>query len=379
MKVAIVCDYLKEGHGIYTHVHHLSKELMKYETVTGLYIITLGDYHLKNLGTRTVIDSYNIIEIDHNKRPLYTYICAPKKIKNLIEKLRPDVVHVHGTYPPYSIIPLITKKYPVVVTLHGIVSIESMYSLKNRLFLRNIIYTGLEKQAIRQADRLIAVSPSIYEICLKMGANPSKVNLIPNGIDIDEYESENKNIITPSILYMGRLVKIKGIDILIKALPTIKNLYPNIKLHIAGTGGQYNRINSLVEKLNLTENVVFLGNVFGFEKRCLIASTDILILPSRYEAFGIVLLEAMASSKPVVASDVGGIPYIVDDGKTGLLFEEGNIDELAKHVLKLLADKSMRLNMGKAGRERAKLFSWSEIADKTVKVYREVCDQRCYN
>lgn len=379
MKIAIICDYLKEGHGIYTHVHYLSRELIKKESVSKLYIITLGEHKLHSTNTNTATNLLEVIEIDRNEKPFFTYFWAPKKIKNLIEKLKPDVVHVHGTYPPYSIIPLITEKYPIVITLHGIVSIESNYSIRNKVLLRNIIYRKLEKQAIKQADRLIAVSPSIREICLKMGSSPSKIALIPNGIVIEEYEVESKNPISPSILYIGRLVKIKGIDILVKALPIIKGSYPNIKLYIAGMGGQYNKINSLVKRLDLTENVVFLGNVFGSEKRCLIASTDILVTPSRYEAFGIVILEAMASGKPVVASDVGGIPYIVDDGKTGLLFKDGDIDELAKNVLNLLTDKSTRLNMGRAGKEKAKLFSWEEIADETVKVYREICDQRCYN
>ncbi|QCR15188.1 glycosyltransferase family 4 protein [Methanosarcina mazei] len=371
MKVAIICDYLKEGHGIHTHVHYLSRELIKKKCIDELNIITFGESQPKNLSDNSVIT------VDCSNKHFSTYYSIPKKIMEVVERLKPDIIHIHGTYPPYSIIPLIANNYPTVVTLHGIVSVESKFSIKSRLLLNNKIYGILEKKAINKADRLIVVSPSIYEYCLKMGADPSIIDLIPNGITIDEYEFEGKDLIHPSLLYIGRLVKIKGIDILIRALPIIKMSYPDIKLFIAGSGGQFNKINSIVKKMNLTENVVFLGNVFGLEKRHLIASTDILILPSRYEAFGIVLLEAMAFSKPVVASNVGGIPYIISNEETGLLFEVENVTELAEKVIKLLNDEHLRLKIGKAGKEKAKLFSWDKIADQTIKTYQDSMDQIC--
>lgn len=371
MKVAIICDYLEEGHGIYTHVNHLSKELIKKEIIDELYIITVGKRNLKNENDN------NIITIDCNKKPFYIYFSAPKKIMELIEKLKPDIIHVHGTYPPYSIIPLMVKNYPIVVTIHGSISIESQFSLKNKLLLQNIIYRELEKKVIKHASRLIAVSPPIREICLKMGADPSRVDLILNGIANDECEVESQSMEHPSLLYIGRLVKIKGIDILIKALSIVKTTYPDIKLYIAGTGGQKNKINSLAKKMNLTENVILLGNVFGLEKKSLIASIDLFILPSRYDACPIVLLEAMASSKPVIASNVGGIPYIVKNGETGLLFETGDVKELAEKIVKLLDDKDLRLKMGKAGKEKSKLFSWNTVANQTIKTYKDSIDQKC--
>ncbi|MHC1755343.1 MAG: glycosyltransferase family 4 protein [Methanosarcina sp.] len=366
MKIAMICDYLEEGHGIHTHVHYLSKELIKKECIDELNIITVGKNQLQNHSDNTVII------LDCKNKYFSKYYSVPKKIMQLVERLKPDIIHIHGTYPPYSIIPLITKDYPIVVTLHGIVSVESKFSIKNKILLSNKIYGLLEKKAINKASRLIAVSPSLSEYCLKMGADTSIVDIIPNGIAINEYEFESNNLIHPSLLYIGRLVKIKGIDILIRALPIIKVSYPNIKLFIAGTGGQFNKINSIVKKMDLTENVIFLGKVFGSEKRRLIASTDILILPSRYEAFGIVLLEAMASGKSIVASNVGGVPYIVNNGETGLLFEVGNVKELAEKVIKLLDCEKLRLEMGRAGRKRAKDFSWNNIADQTVKTYEEV-------
>lgn len=360
MKVVMICDYLSEGHGIYTHVHYLSKELRKKKCIDELSIVTIGNYQPRY---------NNIITVDHNNKPFSIFFSDPRKIMESVEKLNPDIIHVHGTYPPYSIIPVIAKNYPTVVTLHGTVSMETKFSAKSKLLLQNIIYGNLEKRAINRASRIIAVSPPIKEFCLKMGADPSKVDLIPNGIALDEYEFESNNQIHPSLLYIGRLVKIKGIDILIKSLPLIKVSYPSIKLFIAGTGGQSKKIKLLVEKMGLTENVVFLGNIFGVEKKGLMASTDILVLPSRYDACPIVLLEAMASGKPIIASKVGGISYLVNNGETGLLFEVGNIHQLARNVIDLLDNKNLRLQMGKAGKEKVSLFSWNNIVDQTIGTY----------
>lgn len=366
MKVVMICDYLKEGHGIYTHVHYLSRELANKDEIDELNIITVGKNQSQNHNDN------NIITINCSNKHFSIYYSIPKEVMKLVESLKPDLIHIHGTYPPYSIIPLIANNYPIVITLHGIVSVESNFSIKSKFLLHNRIYGLLEKQAISKASRLIAVSPSIVEYCLKMGINPSKVDLIPNGIALDEYEFENKNQTFPSLLYIGRLIKIKGIDILIRALPIIKMSYPQMKLYIAGTGGQSNKIKSLVKKMDLTENVVFLGNIFGIEKKSLVSSVDVFVLPSRYDACPIVLLEAMESSKPIVASRVGGIPYLVNDGETGLLFEVGDVNQLANNVLDLLNNEALKLKMGKAGRERANLFSWNNIADQTIKTYKEV-------
>jgi len=103
---------------------------------------------------------------------------------------------------------------------------------------------------------------------------------------------------------------------------------------------------------------------------------DVCVFPSRYEPFGIVLLEAMASGKPVVASKVGGIPFVVEDGKTGLLFERGNVEVLAEKIIMLLRDEELRKRMGEAGRERAKEFTWDKIAKQTVDLYKEILSKQ---
>jgi glycosyltransferase involved in cell wall biosynthesis len=143
-------------------------------------------------------------------------------------------------------------------------------------------------------------------------------------------------------------------------------------LYIAGSGPEENKLKELVKELNIEENVNFLGYISGIKKYSYYKSADVCVFPSIYEAFGIVLLEAMACGKPVVASNVGGIPFVVEEGKTGLLFESGNVEDLADKIVTILKDEELREKMGEAGRERAKEFTWDKIAERTVEVYKEI-------
>lgn len=134
-------------------------------------------------------------------------------------------------------------------------------------------------------------------------------------------------------------------------------------------------LKKLAEELNIEKKVSFLGFISGAEKYAYYESADIYVHPSRYEPFGVVLLEAMACGKPIVASKVGGIPFVVEDEETGLLFKSENVEELAEKVILLLRNKELRVKMGKAGRERAKLFTWERSAEMTVEVYKEVIEK----
>lgn len=359
----MIHDYFpNEAHGIYTHTHHLSKELIKRYEVEQLNVIT------------PVTCVFDGRKSKNSDLPLSNYFYLPQQIKKKIDEIKPDIVHIHGTHPPYSLLPMIIKKeYKTIITLHGIVAIDSKNSIKNRLLLKNYWYGFLEKSAIKKADKLIAVSPAIKNIVEKKGATPSKISVIPNGIDIHEHENGRiiENLNHPSLFFIGRLVKQKGVDVLIKSLVIIKEFIQDVHLYIAGIGPQLKKLNILVKRLNLENNVTFLGHIQGEQKISYYKSIDICVIPSSFESFSFVTLEAMASGKPVVASNVGGIPYLVEEGETGFLFEPGNYHELAKKVIQLLENKELRERMGKLAEEKAELFSWESVTDETIKLYEK--------
>jgi glycosyltransferase involved in cell wall biosynthesis len=142
------------------------------------------------------------------------------------------------------------------------------------------------------------------------------------------------------ILYLGRIHKIKGIDILIKAFKEVIDTLDCVKLVLVGPDDGYlNEIKDLIKKLGLEKNIIITGALFGKEKFMAYVDADIFVLPSRYEIFPVSVLEAFSCGIPVIASNVGGLRGLILDGETGLLFESENIEQLANNILSLINDK----------------------------------------
>jgi len=200
-----------------------------------------------------------------------------------------------------------------------------------------------------------------------------KVYVIPNGIDASFFNiqyKEKKN----RMLYVGYVEPRKGVYKLVKAIEEIKDSISAIKLIIVVKITDieyYNKIKLFVASKNLNNNVIFKGSI---SKRDLIKEyqfSSIFVLPSVLEPFGIVLLEAMASKKPVIATKTGGIPYVVKDKRTGFLFD-GSIHDLANKILILLNNDSLRKKMGEKGQEIAKKYKWNYIVEETLKLYERI-------
>jgi glycosyltransferase involved in cell wall biosynthesis len=313
--------------------------------------------------------------------PQYRYKGSVKAVIEKVTEINPDIVHVHGTYYPFSMIVLLLKKltpFPVIYTVHASIHQEIKYtsSVPNRYFiyLRLLPLFYYKKKSLKVADRIIAVSDPIKAIIHDYADRNTSIQVIPNGINIADFDISNfsDTLKHPSILFIGRLVKVKGCEVLIKAIPILKEYYPDIHLYIAGEGDQKDALYSVVSELNVMENVTFLGQIVGDEKINTLKSADLCVFPSKYDAFPFSILEAMACGKAVIASNVGGFPYIVVNGENGLLFESTNIEDLAQKVVYLLRDEHLRLNMGEQGKLRAiNLFDWKLISAEVFSKYEE--------
>ena len=371
MKVAIV-TYLGEEGGVYTHIKNIAIRISRFHNVE-LHIIVLSE---KDCTEKLFGSTVHFIKREYFRAANYFY--NPTLIKNKILEIDPDIVHVHQAFNYHSIaVCALTRKYPLIVTIHQGMADE----IKNRLspslrrYIKLKINPYLEKRMLKRASHIIVLSPHVKEYFSDL---KSKITVIPNGVDFEEIQNsgQKRDIAHPSIFFAGRLEKVKGVNILLRAIPHIKRLIPDVKVYIAGSGSEENKLKNLVKELNLTENVRFLGFISGDAKWSYYKSIDLCVVPSINEAFGLSSLEAMACGKPVVASNVGGIPYVVENGKTGLLFECGNIDDLAEKIIALLQNKELREKMEKAGQERAKEFSWDKITDRTVELYMKVTSKQ---
>jgi glycosyltransferase involved in cell wall biosynthesis len=367
MKVAMLGGYSPEKPvgGVQVHIGRLAYHLSQIEGIE-LHLITFGS-------KKKVIKTGNLrIHVLRRWLPWYFYLPFEVMIlRREILKINPDIVHAHESCMPYSTAAaLLSKKFPTLLTVHMVIK-EWVKLDGESSILTRLITLPNEKYVLSKIQNIIAVSPYIKDLIGDM--TQSKVYVVPNGVDFGDVENIQQYELDGHIIfYMGMLLKVKGVDILIKAIPMIKKSIPDVYLLIAGTGEEKTNLKNLVNELNIEKNVKFLSWVSGKEKYSYYKSADVCILPSRFEGFGIALLEAMVCEKPVVASNVGGIPYIVEDGIIGFLFEPDKVDDLANKMIILLKDEKLRKRMGDAGREKAKEFTWERVAEKTMQTYQEV-------
>lgn len=178
------------------------------------------------------------------------------------------------------------------------------------------------------------------------------------------------------ILFVGRVVKIKGIDILLKAFAKVRRKGLAPKLVIVGpVNMKYSiTLNKIIHKLGLRSFVVFTSPLYGKSKYMFIASSKILVLPSRREYTGIVLLEAQALGTPVVATKVDAVPEIVRDGETGILVKPGDVNGLAKALETLLTNDEVWNKMSLKAKEWARNFTLNKAMDSLVNLYKSLID-----
>jgi glycosyltransferase involved in cell wall biosynthesis len=370
-------------------VYLISRELIKRGHEVVVYTTDAKDF-----GSRLEIDSSNTIDGIKVHRFRNISLRLVKKLKLFItpqlalstrrEIKEFDVIHLHD-YRTFQniVIHHYARKYdvPYVLQAHG--SIPRISAWRR---LKWVYDMAFGYRLLRDASKVIALSKIEAEQYKRIGVPKEKITIIPNGIDLSEYAElppkgsfkkkfnipENRKI----ILYLGRIHKIKGIDVLVKAYAHLKNEM-NINdavLVMAGPDdGFLNEVKSLVYNLGITDSVLFTGPLYGRDKLEAFVDSEVYVLPSRYEIFGITSLEAYACGKPVVASRVDGLKDLVKDGKTGLLFEPGNVEELAKTIFNLLNDNGVAKEMGLKGKNFVREnFTIEKVVEKLEKVYEEV-------
>jgi len=219
---------------------------------------------------------------------------------------------------------------------------------------------SLSRILAKKADYIRIVSPFLYEPLDKLNIDRKKIFLIPPRCDSKLFNQKNINQQKPkkfnenkyNLLFVGNLLIAKGVDILLEAFALIQKENSDIGLIFVGEGQEKARLISRSEELGISKKVIFYGRVEYEIIPTMMHYSDILILPSIEEGVGRVILEAMSMKLPVIASNVGGIPLVIDDLKDGLLFDVGDIDALKKHVLFLINNKSISDNMTRTAHQK---------------------------
>jgi len=238
------------------------------------------------------------------------------------------------------------------------------------------------RKFIDKADLLIAVSHVAAEF-IRHFTKSDKVVVVPNGVDINKFRikdtSHNVHIEflrdqRPKILFVGRLVYRKGVHILVEAMQHVIKRIPDAHLLVVGEGYMEKFLRVMIKSLGLERNIKLLGYVPEDILPYLYSVSDVFVFPSLLcESFGITLLEAMASGTPIVASNVGGVPEIIEDEVTGLLVKRGDDKELAEHIIKLLVDRRLANEIARNSLQVVKeRYSWPVIVDRIEELYEKV-------
>jgi glycogen synthase len=289
-----------------------------------------------------------------------------------------DVAHAHTWYADMAGLWIrMLHRIPLCVTLH---SMEPLRPWKaDQLGSGYLLSTWIEKTAVEAADRVIAVSRQMREDILShFRVAPERVVVIHNGIDPDRFRRTEarealarRGVREPFLLFVGRITDQKGIFHLLEAAPSLP---AGVQVVLCASAPDTPEIEARLRRaLPAHPNVVWIGEMIPVDEVVqLYSHAAVFVCPSVYEPFGLINLEAMACETPVVASGVGGILEVVEDGKTGLLVEPGRPDEIVAAVRTLLADPALGRAMGRAGRQRVEAhFSWTSVAARTREVYQE--------
>ncbi len=340
--------------GIENRIYHVAKKLAQKHDVFILTSLLPGTSEYEEM------DGIKIVRV----KSFFLDIYNPPfvwngDIRKEIEKIKPDVIDFHYRWTPNTTIQIANlKKYPKVFTYHNDFG-EGTGIIKYLSYINDTIFNLF----LKKFDKIICISEYIKRRLKEHGIEENKLTTIYNGIEQDDvgyYEKENY------FLFVGRLVKTKGVDRLIRAM-AMANI--DAEIVIAGKGPMMEKWKSLAKKYGV--KAIFPGWISEEEKIKLMKKSRAFVLPSVYESFGIVLLEAMKYGTPIIAMNTGGIPEVI--GNAGMIVN--NEKEMAEALSKIYNDDDLAKKLGEKAITQVKKFSWDKIAKETFNVYEEIVEK----
>lgn len=322
--------------------------------------------------------SHNVYfhEVAVKKYPLFKYdpyeIALTSKIVDIARHEALDIIHVHYALPHASaaymakqILKAEGLSLPVVTTLHGT---DITLVGKDPAFAPVIAFS------INQSDVVTSVSESLKADTYKHFKVSSEIEVVSNFVCVEKYRSRNeackKSVFAPNgeriVMHISNFRKVKRIQDIIKAFELVVKKIPS-KLLLIGDGPEREHMELLVRSLGLEKNVVFIGAIKEVEAA--LCAADVFMLASESESFGLVALEAMAASVPVLSTNSGGLPEVVLDGETGFLNDVGDFVQMAANCIALLENEKLRVEMSQKAFQRAELFDVTKVAPLYVNLY----------
>ncbi len=350
---------LRQGNEVYVIAFTTNPHPKRYQEINGIKVYRVYIPHIRIIGLM---------------------VCAFKawlRLRALIKDKDIDLIHYHNLLP-CALVARFTTNTTKVQTEHSSGFLMAVEKGE---------YKTLYRWLFSQSDYVIGASQVLVDNLIKYGVSRDKTSFIGSGVDVERFnpaieggeirerycKKPDENI----ILCPARLDPVKGVWYLIRAIPYIIKQNDSPRFLITGDGPETEKLNQEVIRLQIADRVIFTGRIPNSEMPKYYAASDIVVLPSLIEGTSVAGLEAIATGKPLVGTRVGGTPWIIADGETGILVSPKNPEELASAIVSLLNDRERRTTMGLKARKRAESeFSWQIIAGKIQDIYYRVIQSK---
>jgi len=373
MKIGVVCYPTFGGSGVVAT--ELGKGLAK--EGHSIHFITYTQPHRLDFLNENVF--YH--EVDVMSYPLFQYapyeLALASKMVNVVKYEHLDLLHVHYAIPHASAAYLAKQilktqgiDIPVITTLHG---------TDITLVGKDPSYEPVVTFSVNQSDGVTAVSEDLKKDTYFHFSITKDIRVIPNFIDLDRFRKQKKDhfkqAICPNgeklLVHTSNFRKVKRVEDVIYIFAKVKEKIP-AKLLLVGDGPERARMEVICRELGICDDVRFLGKMDAVEE--LLSVSDLFLMPSESESFGLAALEAMACEVPVISTNTGGMPELNIHGETGFLSPVGDIEDMAKNALIILSDEHLKIFKHQA-LERAKLFDIKKIMPQYESYYEEIIEK----
>lgn len=378
MKIGLVSPYdWSYPGGVRDHVWHLANEFMAQGHDVRILAPASGpqrkipEKHIYKIGWTTPIPANGSIARVAAFDPALNL-----RVRRVLQRENFDILHVHEPLAPgLSLAALRCSQTVTIGTFHA----SSEVSLTSTFNLAYASLVPLLRPTWRRLHGRITISSATHKFISHYF--PAEYRTIPNGINLDHFGQDvalfpHLRDGKQNILFIGRFEKRKGAKYLIRAIPLIRQRHPNTRFIFVGEGRLRAGFQHFVERQGWRD-VIFTGYVSNEDKARYLASADIFCSPATGgEGLGIVLLEAMAAGKPIVASNISGYATVINSGLDGLLVPPRNSGELATAVGQLLKHEPLRQRFSRAGLQKAHAYAWPHVAAQVLDYYYEVLDKQ---
>lgn len=339
--------------------------------IFGLGNFTVKDYDgISNIQVKTLGGA---VTRDEGSFAKLKYLKALPTIKEIIKDFKPDIVHAHYA-TSYALVGALSGFHPFIVSVWG----SDVFTFPHKSFLHKAIL----KFNLKVADKILSTSNVMLKET-KLYTN-KKIEVTPFGIDMKEFkpmctkvELFDKNDIV--IGTVKTLEKKYGIEYLIRAFKILSDKYEKLplKLLIVGGGSLENHLKELSKELNIEDKTVFTGKVPFTDVPKYHNMLSVSVSVSNSESFGVAIIEASSCSKPVVVSNVGGLPEVVEDGVSGFVVPPRDPQATAEAIEKLILNESLQQQIGQAGRARVnRLYNWDDNVKQMIKIYKDILNAK---